>query len=108
MEFRKVTAIIRGSVLERVEARLMELGVKGISVTRVIGYGEYANFLNPDWLVTHARIEIFTSKARADEIVAAIMETAHVGLPGDGIIAVLPVEKLFRIRTGSEIASDEI
>lgn len=108
MELRKVTAIIRSSVLERVEARLMQLGVKGISVTRVTGYGEYANFLNPDWLVTHARIEIFTSKAQAEEIVAAILETAHVGIPGDGIVVVLPVEKLYRIRSRSEITSDEI
>ena len=44
MELRKVTAIIRSSVLEEVEERLRGIGVRGISVTKVKGFGEYANF----------------------------------------------------------------
>ena len=44
-DYCKVTAIIRCEVLEKVEQRLQELGVSGISVTRVKGYGDYANFL---------------------------------------------------------------
>ena len=42
-----------------------------------------------------------------DEIVKTIMEASHVGLEGDGIIAVLPVEKLYRIRTRSEVMTSE-
>lgn len=68
----------------------------------------HANFFNPDWMVTNARIEIFTEKAKVEEIVAAIMEIAHTSMPGDGIVAVLPVEKLYRIRTKSEALPDEI
>ena len=82
--------------------------VKGISVTKVKEYGEYANFFNPDWMVNHSRIEIFTEKAKVEEIVAAIMDIAHTGMPGDGIVAVLPVEKRYRIRTKSEIAPDAV
>ena len=108
MELRKIVAIIRTTVLEKVEGRLVDMGVKGISVTRGKGYGEYANFLTPDWFVTHARIEIFTEKAKADEIVAAILDAAHVGMPGDGIVAVLPVEKLYRIRTKALATAEEL
>ena len=108
MEYRKVVAILRGSVLEKVEERLKELGVSGVSVSQVKGYGEYANFYKSDWMVTHARVEIFSVKSKVDEIVSAIIETAHVGIPGDGIVGVLPVEKLYRIRTRSEVSGDEI
>lgn len=108
MELRKIVAIVQNHVLENVEGRLVDMRVKGISVTKVKGYGEYANFFNPDWMVNHSRIEIFTQKARVEEIVTAIMEIAHTSMPGDGIVAVLPVEKLYRIRTKSEALPEEI
>ena len=102
MEFRKINAIIRSTVLEKVEARLhQEIGVKGITVSRVKGYGEYANFFTRDWLTTNARIEIFAAKNDVDSIVAAIMESAHTGFAGDGFAAVLPVESIFLIKTKS-------
>lgn len=101
MEFRKVTAIINRSALEKVEAALQAAGVPGISVTRVKGFGEYADFFQSDWTSTHARIEVFTSIQYADSIARTIMEAAYTGLEGDGLIAILPVEKLYRIRTRS-------
>lgn len=107
MDFKKVTAIIRCESCEKVEQTLQKLGVHGFSISKVKGYGEYADLYSNDWLVSHARIEIFTEAPRAEKIVEAIMEAAHVGLEGDGIIAVLPVEKLFRIRTRSEFKPGE-
>ena len=108
MNFRKVTAIFRCDSCEKVEQRLQEIGVHGFSISKVKGYGEYADLYSNDWLVTHARIEIFTEEPNVEEIVETIMEAAHVGVEGDGIIAVLPVEKLYRIRTRSQITSGEI
>ncbi len=108
MKLRKIIAIVQNQVLEKVEGRLIDLRVKGISVTKVKGYGEFANFFNPDWLVTHSRIEIFTEEARTDDIASAIMEVAHTGMEGDGIVAIIPVEKLYRIRTKTEISPQEI
>ncbi len=102
MEWKKVVAIIRSTLLEKVEERLRQLGVKGLTVTRVKGYGEYANFSKEDWLVDNARVEIFLAAQEVDAVVNALLDIAHVGAPGDGIVAVLPVEKLFRIRTKSE------
>ncbi|MDP4029727.1 MAG: P-II family nitrogen regulator [Gallionella sp.] len=80
MPFRKVIAIIRGEALGKVEQRLHELGVPGISVTRVNGYGEYKNFYNSDWITSHARVETFVPARRADEIAQAIMEAACSGV----------------------------
>ncbi len=108
MDIMKIVAIIRNEALEKVEGRLVDMRVHGISVTKVKGYGEYANFFNPDWLVTHARLEIFTEEGKVDEVTTAIMEVAHTGMEGDGIVAVIPVRKLYRIRTKSEVGPEDI
>jgi nitrogen regulatory protein P-II 1 len=108
MNFKKVTAIFRCDSCEKVEQRLQEIGVHGFSISKVKGYGEYADLYSNDWLVTHARIEIFTEESKVEEIAETIMEAAHVGVEGDGIIAVLPVEKLYRIRTRSQVKSGEV
>lgn len=106
MSFRKVTAIIRPDRLEAVEDRLRDLAVPGISVTKVKGYGEYANFYTQDWMLTHARVEVFIGEQRADEIVSAIMDAAHTGMEGDGIVAVLPVESVYHVRTRKKCEHD--
>jgi nitrogen regulatory protein P-II 1 len=99
MDFRKVTAIIQSGVLEKVEKALQASNVPGISVTKVKGFGEYANFYTSDWMTTHVRIEIFVGKEQADDIAKTIINTAHTGIEGDGIVAILPVTELFHIRT---------
>ena len=106
MRFRKVTAIIRPDSLEKVEKALQALSVPGVSVTKVKGYGEYANFYTPDWMLTHARVEVFIGQHRAEEVARAIMDAAHSGMEGDGIIAVLPVEAVYHIRTREKCKID--
>lgn len=108
MEFRKIDAIIKTFVLKDVEKRLREMGVNGITVTQVKGFGEERALLREDLLVSHSRIEIFTVKTKAEKIANAIMEVAYTGNPGDGIVCILPVEKVFRIRTKSESTLDEV
>lgn len=109
MELRKITAIVRNNVLESVGIRLRAVGIKGISVSSVRGYGEHADYFAKDWLCSeHSRIEIFTSADRVESIIAAITESAHTGYTGDGMIAVLPVERIIRIRTKAEALPTEI
>ena len=99
MQFRKVTAIIRPERLEEVERALKILNVPGVSVTKVKGFGEYANFYQSNWLSTHVRVEVFVSDKQAENIAKAIVDASHTGLEGDGIVAVLPVETVYHIRT---------
>lgn len=101
MTWCKVTAIVRGLVLEHVEAELERLGVPGVTVTSVRGFGEYRDFFRRDWTVGHARLELFVPRAEADRYVRAILATASTGEPGDGIVAVAPVDALVRIRDGT-------
>jgi len=106
MEFRKVIAIIRPDHLEEVEQALQALAVPGISVSKIKGYGEYMDFYEPDWMSSHVRIEIFTPQAQANAVAEAIMEAAHTGLPGDGIVAIQPVETVFQIETRSVLTGE--
>lgn len=105
---RKVTAIVRCGVVEAVEKRLKAMHVPGISVMKVKGYGEYADFFRSDWLCNHARLEVFCSQLRADEIAKTICEAACSGEPGDGIVAILPVEAIYRVRTCAHASAEDL
>jgi nitrogen regulatory protein P-II 1 len=100
MEFQKLTAIIRRSRLKNVEDALVKCGVGGLTVTGVKGYGEYANFFSRDWKVDHVKLQVFATVDEMDDFVHSIQEAAHTGLSGDGLIAVEPVTRVIRIRTG--------
>lgn len=99
---------IRSSALEKVEEQLKESGVRGVTTCPVKGYGEYANLSRTDWMAGNARIDIIADEARVDPIVKTIFDAAHSGTAGDGLVAVMPVEKLYRIRTKEEMSLDEI
>jgi nitrogen regulatory protein P-II 1 len=102
MEWRKITAILRCNKLEEVQRRLLEMGVPGITINQVKGCGEYVNFFNRNMTVTHTRIEVFCPASKTEEIAQAVMESAHTGSAGDGIMAILPVERIYRIRSKAE------
>ncbi|MDP1716938.1 MAG: P-II family nitrogen regulator [Burkholderiales bacterium] len=101
MDFKLIIAIIRVDKLEEVEKKLREIGVERINVSKVKGYGEYQDFFARNWMVEEVRLEVFTRQDEVEAISAAIMEAAHTGLPGDGVVAVVPIEKLFLVRTKS-------
>ena len=105
MDIKKVVAIVRTLGLEDIERRLRQPGVPGITVARVKGFGEGASFLTRDWMSAYARIEIFTDVAQAPQIIEAIMQAAHTGTAGDGIVAVLPADRIYRIRDHRELHS---
>ena len=107
MDIRMIVAIIRRDKLEDVERRVQEIGVERINVSKVKGYGEYHNFFTQDWMVEEVRLEIFTRPDEVDAIAAAIMDSAHTGLPGDGVVAVIPIEKFYLVRTRSEATLGE-
>ena len=100
MACRKIIAIVRSNMMEAIEASLLSIGVRGITISPVSGYGEYHNFYKPDMMSEHIRIEIFCAEERAEAIAHCIIDAAHLGTPGDGVVAISPVEKLYRIRSG--------
>jgi len=105
MSMQKVEAIVRFSALESVGRALEEAGISGLTVSPVRRFGEYRNFFRDDWTHRFARIEVFTS--RAEEIADLIVETAHTGAAGDGLIAIQPVDRVVRIRDRKTIENGE-
>ena len=102
-----ITAIIKPFKLEEVRAALTDLGLQGMTVTEVKGYGrqkghteiyrgaEYSvNFL------PKVKIEVAVATGDADKAIEAITQAAKTGQIGDGKIFVSPIEHTVRIRTG--------
>jgi nitrogen regulatory protein P-II 1 len=108
MVLRKIIAILPAEKLKLVERRLRKIGVRGITVTSCKGYGEYESFVGRGWSLPHARVEIYCTSEKAQTIARAIMEEGHTGSTGDGIVAIEPVEQLYRIRTKGEAVEGEI
>ena len=98
MEYRKITAIISASCLPALEEALRREATIEVAITRVKGYGDYKNFYDPEWISTQARVEVFAALADVSRIAETIMGAAFAGLDSDGIVAVLPVEALYRVR----------
>ena len=102
MELKCVVAIVRPEVVEVLERKLGAVHIHGITVTRVRGFGVHPNYFTDDWTTEHVKIEIFAQAENVDALVTTIMDIAHVGAAGDGVIAILPVEKFFRVRGQAE------
>jgi nitrogen regulatory protein P-II 1 len=105
---KKITAIVRTKILETLERRLQNIGVTGITVTQCGGYGKYESLVKFTWSWPRARVEIYCDSSKTEIIAETIMEAAHTGTMGDGIIAIEPVDALYRIRTKAEALESEI
>ena len=86
---------------------VFDSGVGGLTVVKVKGLGKHAIFFARDWLSEEAKIEIVIDDTKVEAITHAIMDAAHTGDPGDGIVTVLPVTKFYRIRSRSEAMPDD-
>lgn len=102
-----VVAIIKPFKLEEVRQSLTELGVHGMTVTEVKGYGRQKGhteiYRGAEYVVNFLpklRIEVAVPSELADKTVEAITTAAHTGQIGDGKIFVLPIDHALRIRTG--------
>jgi len=96
MAIKKITAIVHEDFQERLIEELHQHGVPGASVFKVKGYGEYINTY--DSLEPSIKVEVFADESVANKIAAIIMQVAGSGTEGDGIVAISPVDCLFRVR----------
>ncbi len=104
---KKIEAIIKPFKLEAVKEALTEIGITGMTVSEVKGYGrqkghkemyrgaEYNVDFNPK-----LKIELVLDAGQVDKVVDSIREAANTQKIGDGKIFVLPVEEVLRVRTG--------
>ena len=106
---KKVTAIIKPFKLDDVRETLSELGVNGMTVTEVKGFGRQKGhtelYRGAEYMVDFLpkmKIEIVVAEDILERVVDGILETAQTGKIGDGKIFVEPIERVIRIRTGEE------
>ncbi len=104
---KKIEAIIKPFKLDDVKEALSEIGVYGMTVTEVNGYGRQKGhkeiYRGAEYVVDFVpkiKVEIVVDDDRADEVVETVRNAANSGKIGDGKIFVLPVEQVIRVRTG--------
>ena len=102
-----VTAIVKPFVLEDVKGALEQIGVLGMTVSEVQGYGRQKGhtevYRGAEYsvdFVPKVRVEVVADDTLADKVVDAIVESARTGKIGDGKVWVTPVEGVIRVRTG--------
>lgn len=106
MSFKYVVAIIWPEFVVPLEAKLRKLGIGGITLSKVKGFGEYRSSFSGDGLTEHTKVEIFVEDGKVDALLAALRELASAGAPGSGIAAVLPADQFLHLRTGAEVMPD--
>ena len=104
---KKVEAVIKPFKLDEVKEALNEIGVQGITVSEVKGFGRQKGhtelYRGAEYVVDFIpkiKLEIIVSDAILPQVVEAIEKSAKTGRIGDGKIFVTPVEAVVRIRTG--------
>ena len=111
---KKVEAIIKPFKLDEVREALSEIGVSGLTVTEVKGFGRQKGhtelYRGAEYVVDFlpkVKIEVVVKEAEADRCIDAIVKAAKTGKIGDGKIFVTEVGHVVRIRTG-EINEDAV
>ncbi len=106
---KKIEAIIKPSKLDDIKAALSEIGVKGMTISEVRGFGRtggkqeiYRGSAYVVDFVPKLKIEIVASDEAVHQILETIRGAANTGHIGDGKIWVTPVDEVLRIRTGEK------
>ncbi|MFB9888087.1 P-II family nitrogen regulator [Balneatrix alpica] len=109
-----VTAVIKPFKLDDVRESLSEIGIQGITVTEVKGFGRQKGhtelYRGAEYVVDFlpkVKIEVAVDDALLDQVIDSISKAAHTGKIGDGKIFVTQLEQAIRIRTG-ETGSDAL
>ncbi len=102
-----VTAIIKPFKLDDVRAALSDIGIQGMTVGEVKGFGRQKGhtelYRGAEYQVEYipkVKIEIATDDDRVEQVIEAITNAANTGKIGDGKIFITPLENVIRIRTG--------
>ncbi len=107
-----ITAIIKPFKLDEVRAAVSDVGVRGLTVTEVRGFGRQRGhteiYRGAEYVVEFVpktKIEIAVDDGIVDMVIEAIMKSAKTGKVGDGKIFVFDLEQVVRIRTGERDSS---
>ncbi len=104
---KKIEAIIKPFKLDDVKEALNEIGIAGMTISEVKGYGRQKGhkeiYRGAEYVVDFipkVKLEIIVEASKVEEVLEKIREAAYTGKIGDGKLFVLPVEEVVRVRTG--------
>ena len=104
---KKIEAIIKPFKLDDVRQALNDIGIQGMTITEVKGYGRQKGhkeiYRGAEYLVDFMpkiKLEIVVAAERTDDVINAVRNAANTGKIGDGKIFVIPLEGVIRVRTG--------
>lgn len=104
---KKITAVIKPFKLDEVREGLSEIGITGLTVTEVKGFGRQKGhtelYRGAEYVVDFLpkiQLDVVVSEDKVEPAIEAILKAARTGKIGDGKIFVMPVEQVVRIRTG--------
>ncbi len=102
-----IVAVIKPFKLEEVKAALADIGIEGMTVTEVKGFGRQKGhteiYRGSEYTVDFlpkVKVEVAVDDSRVETAIDAITKAAHTGKIGDGKIFLMPIEEVVRIRTG--------
>lgn len=108
-QMKKIEAIIKPFKLDEVKEAILELGINGMTIAEVKGFGRQKGhkeiYRGAEYVVDFVpviKVEVVVPSNMVSRAVEAIREKAFTGKLGDGKIFVVPVDKAIRIRTGEE------
>ena len=104
MPYKYVVAVVRPDVVASLQIKLSQIGVGGITLSRVQGFGESKTSLSGDRLADHTRLEVFVEESEVAALLATLRETALAGVPGAGIAAVMSVDTFEHLRASDDAA----
>jgi nitrogen regulatory protein P-II 1 len=106
---KKIEAIVKPFKLDEVKDALNDLGIKGMTISEVKGFGRQKGhteiYRGAEYVIDFlpkVKIEVVVDEAMAGKVVEVIQKSARTGKIGDGKIFVMPVEEVIRIRTGEQ------
>jgi len=92
-----ITAVVRTTSLDNIVRCIEDVCIREMTISEIKGIGEETPLLKP--YTIHNRIDIIVPDEKVDKIADVILQHAHTGLAGDGLIVVHPVDYMIKIRT---------
>lgn len=96
-----VNAIVRTTSLDRIVKSLEAVGIRHLTISEIKGIGEQVPLFTP--YTIHKMVQIIIPDERVNEVTGVILDSAHTGLAGDGLIAVVPVDYMMNIQTRERV-----
>jgi len=103
MNIKRITTIVPADYLDKFERCLRAVGVPGMTIDNVKGFGEHANYFSSDLLRSNVRIEVYVGEEKCNEVCEAITRFAIESHTTAGILTIESIDRLIDLNTGQDV-----